>query len=84
MLGLRAPMAALTEAQAATAFALWHRVVLGSVNAERVLLLDLFTMSSDELWTRLCAFVGKPLPAAGEDGKMPPFPHLQYGSDIGL
>jgi len=77
-------MAALTETQAATAFALWHRVVLGSIPKERLLLLDLFSMSSDELWARLCDFVDKPLPPLGPDGKPPPFPHLQYGKDIGI
>mmetsp|Transcript_40286 Transcript_40286/g.127405 ORF Transcript_40286/g.127405 Transcript_40286/m.127405 type:complete len:309 (-) Transcript_40286:238-1164(-) len=84
LLGFDAPVGALTEEQAAAAFALWHRVVLGSLPRERVLLLDLFGESSEQLWRRLSAFVGRPLPAAGEDGALPPFPHMQYGDDVEL
>ena len=84
LLGFDAPVGALTEEQAAAAFALWHRVVLGSLPRERVLLLDLFGESSEQLWRRLSAFVGRPLPAAGEDGALPPFPHMQYGDDAEL
>ena len=76
-------MGALTAEQAATAFALWHRAVSASVPPERLLVLDLFTMGDDELWSKLCAFVGRPLPPRDRaSGKLPPFPHQRYGEDI--
>lgn len=69
------------------AFALWLRVVTASVPPERLLLLDLFTTPSEELWRQLCAFLGRPLPSAGPgeqspDGVLPLFPHLHYGDDM--
>lgn len=81
-LGIDAPMHAVSEAQAAMALALWHRAVSASVPPERLLILDLFTMPSDELWHRLCAFLGRPLPRADASGSLPPFPHERYGDDV--
>jgi hypothetical protein len=82
LLGFNAPMAALTAEQAAMAFALWHRVVAASVPPERLLVLDVFRMTDDELWTALSDFVGRPLPPRNEDGRLPPFPHNEYGADV--
>ncbi len=82
LLDLDVPMAAVTEAQAAMALALWHRVVAGSVPAERLLVLDLFATPSDELWARLCAFVRRPLPPRDASGALPPFPHQRYADDV--
>ena len=84
LLGLdNVPMGALSEAQSAAALALWHKAVAASVPPERLLVLDLFTMPTDELWRRLCAFVDRPLPkrVAGS-GELPPFPHEEYGDDV--
>lgn len=72
---------ALSAQQGATLLALWQRLVLGSVPPERLLVLDVFTMASDELWRRLCVFLRRPLPLR-EDGTLPPFPHLSYGEDM--
>ena len=82
LLGYDAPMAALPAEQAAMAFALWHRTVAASVPAERLLMLDVFSMSDDELWRKLCAFVGRPLPSVDGTGRLPPFPHMRYGEDL--
>lgn len=82
-MGIDAPMAAISEAQAAAALALWYKSVIASVPPERLLVLDLFTMPSDELWTKLCAFVARPLPIdMSGDGRLPPFPHEQYAADV--
>ena len=78
-MGLVTEMMRLSEAQAASALALWHRVVLASVPPERLLALDLFAMADEELWTKLCRFVERPLPPRGADGRLPPFPHHRYG-----
>ena len=48
-LGIDAPVGALSEDQAAMAFALWQRTVIGSVPAERLLVLDLFSMADEVL-----------------------------------
>ena len=80
-LGIDAPVGALSEDQAAMAFALWQRTVIGSVPAERLLVLDLFSMADEVLWKRLCTFIGKPLPV-DEKGKLPPFPHQHYAEDV--
>lgn len=82
LLGFDAPMASLSVEQSAMAFALWQRVVAGSVPAERLLVLDIFNMSDDELWGRLCAFVDRPLPVRDEAGRLPRFPHMAYGQDM--
>lgn len=83
LFGIQAPMGALTAEQSAMAFALWHRAVAASVPAERLLVLDIFAMSDEELWQKLCAFVGKPLPARdAKSGLLPPFPHQRYGEDM--
>ena len=82
-LGFDAPMHALSEEQAARAFALWHRAVAGSVPAERLLVLDVFRMSDEELWTKLSDFVGRaPPPRDATTGRLPPFPHQRYGEDM--
>ena len=60
-----------------------HKLVLASVPAERLLLLDLFNMSSETLWYRLCAFVRKPLPRDAS-GLLPPFPKMGYEDDMRL
>ena len=83
LLGLHAPMSALTIDQAAMSLALWQRVVAGSIAAERLLVLDVFHMSSDELWRRLSDFLQRPLPLSSE-GKLPPFPKMGYGEDVWL
>lgn len=80
-LGFSVPIGAISAEQAAAAFALWQKAVVGSVRPERLLVLDLFTTSSDELWRQLCAFVRRPLPV-GKDGSLPAFPHLRYGDDM--
>ena len=74
-------MGALSAEQAATALALWYKVVAASVPPERLLVLDIFGTPSDELWRSLCAFVGKPLPRDSA-GAPPPFPSLGYGEDV--
>ena len=84
LFGIDAPMGALSAAQGATALALWHKVVAASVPPDRLLVLDVFSMESDELWRRLCAFVGKPLPPCDEQGALPPFPKMGYGDDMAL
>ena len=82
-MGIDAPMAAVSEAQAAAALALWYKAVIASVPAGRLLVLDLFTTPSHELWTKLCAFVGRPLPMdASSGGRLLPFPHEQYAADF--
>ena len=81
LLGFDVAMAQLSEEQAATAFVLWHKAVTASVPRERLLVVDLFQMRSEELWDRLAEFVGKPSPRA-PDGSVPPFPHLHYGEDM--
>lgn len=82
---VEAPIGALSVEQGATALALWHKVVVGSVPAERLLLLDVFSMASDELWRRLCAFLGRPLPPRdAHTGELPPFPKMGYGDDMRL
>ena len=82
-LGFDAPMHALNEEQSAMAFALWQRTVAGSVPRERLLVLDLFTMSDEELWSSLAAFVERPLPKRdAATGALPPFPHQRYGDDV--
>ena len=83
---LRARPHAARRAQAAAAFALWQRVVGGSVPPNRLLILDLFAPreSDAELWQALADFVGAPPPAAGPDGSLPPFPHMRYGEDMRL
>jgi hypothetical protein len=78
LLGFDAPMHALSEEQAAMALALWHRAVVASVPAERLLVLDLFAMSDEQLWTQLCAFVDRPLPRRDASGQLPSFPHQRY------
>lgn len=83
LFGVEAPMGALSAEQAATALALWHKVVAASVPPERLLVLDVFSTPSAELWRRLCAFVQKPLPR-DEAGELPPFPNLGYGDDMQL
>ena len=83
LFGVEAPMGALSAEQAATALALWHKVVAASVPPERLLVLDVFSMPSAELWRRLCAFLQKPLPR-DEAGELPPFPSLGYGDDMQL
>ena len=60
---------------------MWHKAGVGSVAPERLLVLDVFTTPSDELWRQLCAFVGKPLPRE-PGGERPPFPHLEYAADM--
>lgn len=82
-LGFDVTMAQLSEEQAATAFALWHRVAAASVAPERLLVLDLFQMDAAELWGKLTRFVGKPLPLS-PDGTLPPFPHYHYMEDIAV
>ena len=74
------PMGAIKAEQSAAAFAMWHKAVVGSVAPERLLVLDVFTTPSDELWRQLCAFVGKPLPRE-PGGELPPFP-LRTGGRI--
>ena len=82
---IEAPIGALSVEQGATALALWHKVVAGSVPVERLLLLDVFSMASDELWRRLCAFLGRPLPPRdATTGELPPFPKMGYGDDVRL
>ena len=81
LFGVEAPMGALSTEQAATALALWHKVVAASVPPERLLVLDVFRTPSTELWRRLCAFMQKPLPS-DEAGQLPLFPHLGYGDDM--
>ena len=83
LFGVEAPMGALSAEQAATALALWHKVVAASVPPERLLVLDVFSMPSAELWRRLCAFLQKPLPR-DEAGELPPFPSLGCGDDVQL
>jgi len=83
LLGLHAPMSALTVDHAAMSFALWQRVVAGSVAPERLLVLDVFHMSSEELWRRLSDFVQRPLPFS-PDGSLPRFPKMGYGEDMWL
>ena len=75
-------LGALSEQQAATALALWHRAAAASVAPDRLLVLDLFSTPSDELWRQLCGFLGRPLPADARDGRLPPFPHQRYGEDV--
>lgn len=70
-------MAALSVEQSAAAFALWHRAVAASLPPERLLVLDVFRMSDDELWRRLSEFVGRSTPARGTA-----FPHQEYGADV--
>lgn len=89
LLGLDVPMGALSGPQAAAALALWHKAVAASVPPERLLVLDLFNMSSSELWRKLCVFLGRPLPVREpsesnetSDDRLPPFPHEQYGADV--
>ena len=83
LLGFEAPMAALTAEQAARALALWYRAVSASVPPERLLVLDVFNMSDEELWAKLSNFVEKPLPERDPNtGLLPPFPHQRYGEDV--
>ena len=80
-LGFDAPMHALSEDQAGMALALWHRAAIASVPPERLLVLDIFSMDDEQLWTRLCNFIGRPLPRDA-NGVLPPFPHQRYGEDV--
>ena len=82
LLGFDARLIELSEAQVAAAFALWHKAAAASVPPERLLVLDLFSTPSDELWKQLCTFLGKPLPPSDAAGKLPPFPHERYGDDV--
>ena len=81
LLGFDAPVSALSAEQAAAALAMWHKAVAASVPPDRLLVLDVFAMPSEELWRRLAEFVGKPLPLT-VNGRLPPFPHLRYGEDV--
>ena len=83
LLGFDVAMAQLSEEQAATAFALWLRVVAASVPADRLLILNLFQMEAEELWHQLATFLGRPVPRSPE-GILLPFPHFQYGEDVEL
>ena len=82
LLGFEAPLGALSDAQAAAALALWHRVVSASVAPDRLLVLDLFHTPSDELWRQLCTFLDRSLPVAKDGPSLPPFPHERYGDDV--
>ena len=83
LFGVEVPMGALSAEQAATALAMWHKIVAASVAPERLLVLDILGTPSDVLWRRLCAFLGRPLPR-DVDGSLPPFPNLGYGDDMQL
>ena len=82
LLGFEAPLSTLSEAQAAAAFVLWHKAAAASVPSDRLLVLDLFTTPSDELWRQLCSFVDRPLPTGADGSSLPPFPHERYGDDV--
>ena len=46
-----------------------------------LLVLDLFAMDDEELWTRLSAFVGR-APPRDAQGQLLPFPHQRYAADM--